>query len=429
MKNLILKKFIILRPIINQKKVIMRRFTVLLLFICLAATTTFGGGYQVGLHSARNIGMGLIGTSLSYDASCLFYNPGGAAFVNEKWSFTGGVSLLMARTTFQAQDVNYQTHLKHKLNTPLYFYAAFKPTKNLSVGLAVNTPYGNSLAWEDNWKGRFLIQNLSFKAFTFQPTVSYKFGDFIGIGIGLVYAYGNVDMNKAVPINGGSGEGSVNIKGTASNFGFNAGVMVHPVKGLSLGLDYRSKIQMKVKGGEATFTVPQSAASNFPSPNKVDVMLPLPANLDFGASYEFGDFMIGLNLCYVFWSTYDSLVFDFETKTPAVSRTASPALYENRLIPRIGAQYRISDLLTIRIGGYYDPSPVLSDYLNPQTPSMNQIGLTCGLSLYPTKGLSIDAAFLYIMGSERSGTYSPENFAGTYSNAVYCPGIGLTYNF
>jgi len=426
---LYLKKIIILRLIINQKKVIMRRFTVLLLFICLAVTTTFGGGYQVGLHSARNIGMGLIGTSLSYDASTLFYNPGGAAFVNEKWSFSGGVSLLMARTTFQAQDVNYQTHLKHKLNTPLYFYAAFKPTKNLSVGLAVNTPYGNSLGWEDNWKGRFLIQNLSFKAFTFQPTVSYKFGDIIGIGIGLVYAYGNVDLNKALPINGASGEGTLNIKGTASNFGFNAGIMVHPVKGLSLGLDYRSKIQMKVKGGDATFVVPQSVASNFPSPNKVDAMLPLPANLDFGASYEFGDFMVGLNLCYVFWGTYDSLVFTFEKESPAVKRTANPCLYENRLIPRIGAQYKISKLITVRVGGYYDPSPIASDYLNPQTPSMNQIGLTCGLSLYPVKGFSIDAAFLYIMGAERSGTYSPENFAGTYSNAVYCPGIGLTYNF
>jgi long-subunit fatty acid transport protein len=55
--------------------------------------------------------------------------------------------------------------------------------------------------------------------------------------------------------------------------------------------------------------------------------------------------------------------------------------------------------------------------------------MTCGISVYPTKGLSIDAAFLYIMGSERSGTFSPENFAGTYSNAVYSPGIGLTYNF
>jgi long-chain fatty acid transport protein len=418
-----------LRPIINQKKVIMRRFTVLLLFFCLAATTTFGGGYQVGLHSVRNIGMGLIGTSLSYDASTLFYNPGGAAFVNEKWSFTGGVSFLMARTTFQAKDVAYQANLKHQLNTPLYFYAAFKPTKNLSVGLAVNTPYGNSLGWDDNWKGRFLIQNLSFKAFTFQPTVSYKFGDIIGIGVGLVYAYGSVELNKAIPINGSTGEGSLNIKGTAGNFGFNAGVMVHPVKGLSLGLDFRSKIQMKVKGGTPTFSLPQSVAPAYPY-DKVDVMLPLPANLDFGASYETGNFMIGLNLCYVFWSTYDSLVFNFtDSKTNAQMRSASPAMYQNRIIPRIGAQYRINKLLTVRVGGYYDPSPVPSDYLNPQTPSLNQIGLTCGLSLYPTKGLSIDAAFLYVMGAERSGTFSPDNFAGSYRNGVYCPGIGLTYNF
>ncbi len=89
----------------------------------------------------------------------------------------------------------------------------------------------------------------------------------------------------------------------------------------------------------------------------------------------------------------------------------------------------MNDLLTFRIGGYYDPSPVKDDYLNPQTPSVDQIGLTCGLSVQPVKGLSIDAAFLYIMGLERSGTYSPDNFAGTYSNAVFTPGIGLTYNF
>ena len=409
----------------------MRRFTILLLFLCSAATTAFGGGYQIGLHNMRNIGMGLIGTSLSYDASALFYNPGGAAFINEKWSFSGGVSFLMIRTTFQAKDVNYQTHLKHQLNTPLYFYAAFKPTKNLSVGLAINTPYGNSLAWEDNWKGRFLIQNISFKAFTFQPTVSYKFKDIIGIGIGLIYAYGEVDLNKAIPIEGSTGEGSLNIKGTASNFGFNAGIMVHPVKGLSLGLDYRSKIKMKVKSGDATFKVPTSLSTSFPY-TKVDVMLPMPANLDFGASYEFGKFMVGINLCYVFWSTYDSLIFTFKDDSeinPAITRSAAPTLYENRLIPRVGVQYQVNKLITVRVGGYYDPSPVPSDYLSPQTPSVDQVGLTCGFSIYPTKGLSIDAAFLYIMGAERSGTYLPDNFSGTYRNAVYSPGIGLTYNF
>jgi long-chain fatty acid transport protein len=240
-------------------------------------------------------------------------------------------------------------------------------------------------------------------------------------------------MNKAIPLQGATGDGKLNINGSTGNFGFNAGIMVHPVKGLSLGLDYRSKIEMKVKGADATFTVPQSLSTSFPN-TTVDVMLPLPANLDFGVSYEFGkdkQWMIGLNLCYVFWNTYDSLVFNFEkvSATQAITTSASPALYESKLIPRIGAQYKMSDLLTLRLGGYYDPSPVKDDYLNPQTPSTNQIGMTCGISVYPTKGLSIDAAFLYIMGSERSGTFSPENFAGTYSNAVYSPGIGLTYNF
>ena len=414
----------------------MRRFTTLLLFLCLAATTSFGGGYQVGLHGMRNIGMGLIGTSQSYDASSLFYNPGGAAFVNEKWSFSGGISFIMARGTFQGKDVSYQATLKHEINLPFYFYAAFKPTKNLSIGIAVNTPYGNRLTWKDDtgtdWQGRYLIKDISFKAITYQPTISYKFKDIIGIGVGFVYATGNVDMNKAIPLQGANGDGNVNIKGNTSNYGFNAGIMVHPDKGWSLGLDYRSKIEMKVKGADATFTVPQSLSSQFPAANKVDVMLPLPANLDFGVSYEFGkdkQWMIGINLCYVFWSTYDSLVFDFQTKTMAVGRTAAPTLYTDQMIERIGAQYKINKTITIRAGAYYDPSPVTSDYMNPQTPSLTETGLTCGLSIYPLKGFSIDAAFLYLMGAKRSATYSPDNFAGTYRTGFSIPGIGLSYSF
>ena len=420
-----------MRPVLTKKQLFMRKITLLLLSLCLAAPTLFGGGYQVHLHSAKNIGMGLIGTSLSYDASSLFYNPGGTPFLDKKWSFSGGASLIMTRVAFQHENGSGITNLEHQLNTPLYFYAAFKPTENLSVGLAVNTPYGNGLSWGTNWQGRYLIQDITFRAFTFQPTVSYKFGKFIGIGVGLVYAHGSVKMNKAIPLQGATGDGQLNITGSTGSFGFNAGVMVHPIEGLSIGVDYRSKIEMKVTGGDATFTVPQSLSTNFPN-NKVDVMLPLPANLDFGLSYEFGktkQWMVGLNLCYVFWNTYDSLVFNFETKTPAVGRTATPALYESRLIPRIGAQYRMNDMFTFRVGGYYDQSPVKDDYLNPQTPSTNQVGLTCGLSVYPTKGFSIDASFLYITGSERTGTFSPDNFAGTYKNQVFIPGIGLTYNF
>ncbi|MEI6883065.1 MAG: outer membrane protein transport protein [Bacteroidota bacterium] len=407
----------------------MRRITFLLLLFCFAAMTSMGGGYQVGLHSTRNTGMGLIGTSLTYDASAIFYNPGAVSFIKDKWSISGGVSLIMARVTFQQTNENYQAHLVHELNTPFYLYASYKATDNLSIGLAVNTPYGNRLSWGDNWHGRYLIQNLSFNAITVQPTVSYKFKNIVGIGIGLVWAYGTVNLNKALPLDGPSGEGQLNIKGSTIGFGFNAGIQIHPVKGLNIGIDYRSKINMDVQNAKATFTVPASLKSQFPDGN-VSVSLPLPANLDFGLSYEINEkFLIGLNLCYVFWSQYDSLVFNFKTKTPALNRTATAALYQNRLIPRLGLQYKINPTVTVRVGGYYDPSPVPSDYLNPQTPSTNEIGLTAGLSVFPFKGFSIDAAFLYLMGMKRDGNYSPENFGGTYSSVFYIPAIGLSYSF
>jgi long-chain fatty acid transport protein len=403
----------------------------------MTAMNSFAGGYQVGLHSQRNIGMGLIGTSLSYDASALFYNPGGAPFIDSKFSFSGGATFLMARATFQAQDQAYQEHINHELNTPFYFYAAYKPIKNLSIGLAVNTPYGLNISWPDSWQGRYLIQSAKFKAITFQPTISYKFNDIVGIGAGFVISYGDVNLTKAVPVNGpDSTDGQVNIKGHTIKYGFNAGVMVHPVKGLSLGLDYRSRIDMRLKDADAKFTVPSSLATKFPD-NKVEVKLPLPANLDFGISYEFNEkFMIGLGLNYVFWKVYDSLVFQFNTPTSAVQpHSASGKFYRNSLITRLGAQYKINKMVTVRVGGYYDPTPIPSDRLDPMLPGSDEIGLTCGVSVYPLKGFSIDAAFEYLMGTQRSGIASPNettgahNFAGTYSTAFYMPGIGLTYNF
>jgi long-chain fatty acid transport protein len=407
----------------------MRRFTASLLLLCLAAATTFGGGYQVGLHSMRNIGMGLIGTSLSNDASAYFYNPAGGAFIPERFSFSGGASFLMSRSTFQATNMLYQTNNDFIVNTPFYLYAAFKPYDQLSIGLAVNTPFGNKLSWPNEWVGKYLIQNLKFKAITVQPSFAYKFNNIVSAGIGMVMAIGTVELNKALPLDSTGGEGALNVKGSTFNVGVNVGVMVKPVKGLSLGLDYRSRIQMTVDDATADFTVPGALQTSFPD-GVVSTGLPLVANLDFGASYQINDkWMVGMNLCYVFWSQYDSLIFSFQEKTAAVNRTAMPALWENKLIVRAGAEFRINKIVTIRAGGYYDPTPVPDGYLNPQTPSSNQVGMTCGLSVFPMKGLSIDAAFLYVMGMERTGTYSPDNFPGTYKTATYSPGIGLTYNF
>ena len=400
-------------------------------FLLLSASLSMAGGYQVSLHGQRQTGMGLIGTSLHTDASTLFFNPGGLAMMPQQVSILGGASGIFANTSFRMEHPSvYQAETDNQPGTPFYFYAAAYLTDRLAAGVAVNTPFGNSLSWEEGWAGRFLIQDISLRAITIQPTLSFRISDMVSVGAGFVYAMGSVDMLQALPLTGPDGEGRVNIEGSTASYGFNAGIQFSHPGGLKAGLSYRSHIDMELEDADALFTVPSSLAGNFPAENSVAVTLPLPANLDFGLSYQFTrNLMAGISLNYVFWDVYEELHFDFETNTPTLSDSRNPRNYSNTLITRIGGEYRVNRELLVRAGAYFDPTPVNDDYFSPETPSLDNLAFSGGLTYMPTSSLSIDASLLLIAGLEKEASYSPENFGGTYSTRVVIPGIGISYGF
>ena len=394
-------------------------------------SAVFAGGYQVSLHNQRNIGMGLIGTSLIDDASSAFYNPGALAKIPSDYSFLAGVSGIRSITKFQLESPSiYQAATDNPIGFPFYFYAAARINPSVSFGLAINTPYGNRLKWEEGWAGRFIIQEISLQAVTVQPSISYKINEMISIGAGLVVAMGSVDLKRKLPVQDDSGEGKVNINGSTVNYGFNAGILITPLENFNVGLSYRSLINMKVDDAKARFSVPASLANNFPENNTVATSLPLPANLDFGISYSFSEnITAGISLNYVFWDAYKSLDFDFETNTAVVTDTQNPREYKNRLIFRLGAEYKVIENVFLRVGSYYDPSPVNEKYFSPETPGLNNLGITTGMSFFPLPELSIDLSFVYITGFKKEAIYTPDNFGGTYKSRAYIPGIGVSYNF
>lgn len=409
----------------------MRKFTTLILFFTLLTTSALAGGYQVNLQGQKQIGMGVIGTAFALDASCIFYNPGGLSFINHKNSLSLGLSSINSYTVFRKTSPStYQAETDNKMTTPFYFYGSRKFSDKLSAGIGIFTPYGSSLTWEEGWDGRYLIKDISFSSIYIQPTISYKINDKIGIGFGFSYIFGKVEITKSLPVSDGTNEGEASLTGNTSNFGFSLGLFLKPTEKLNVGISYRSLSEMKVEGGDAKFTTPASLGTKFPADNKFDANLPLPSNLVVGLSYKYSEKLtVGIDLQYVMWSVYDSLIFDFEINTSSLKDSHNPRLYEDRLIIRIGGQYKMNDKLTIRAGGYYDPSPVKDDYLTPETPSSDQLGLSAGLSYSISEKFSIDASFLYLKGYERDANYSPANFGGTYKSNTYIPGIGLNYNF
>ena len=409
----------------------MKKGYLILMLVLLASNFAWAGGYQVGLHGQRNAGMGLIGTSLNNDASAAFYNPGALAAIPFQYSFLGGASAIRGITHYHmAKPSIYQATTDNPLGTPFYLYASARVLENLSAGLAVNTPYGNSLAWEEGWVGRFLIQEITMRAITIQPTLSYRITPALSVGAGFVIANGSVDLTRKLPVQDDSSEGELNINGSTTNYGFNAGILFVPIDGLNIGLSYRSRIQMELTDARADFSVPMSLESNFPAENRVSTSLPLPSNLDLGLSYHGSEnLLLGMSLNYVFWSQYESLDFDFAQNTPALPDSENPRAYSDKLIIRLGAEYKVAENFLVRAGTYYDPSPVNENYFSPETPSLNNLALTTGLSFMPFTDFSIDLSFVYIMGMEKDVRYEPENFGGTYKSRVYIPGIGISYQF
>jgi len=295
------------------------------------------------------------------------------------------------------------------------------------LGLGVYTPYGSSATWDKDWAGKNLIQDISMKVFFIQPTVGYKFSDKLSIGAGFVYATGDVELNKAVAYNSPTVQGQANLQGKTTNYGFNAGILYTPNEDWSVGLSYRSEVTMALSDGDATFTVPSSIAGAL-NKDKFDADLPLPANLDFGFAYRSSEkFLFSVEFNYVFWATYDTLKFTFKGN-PALN-SSNPREYTNRLITRIGGEYIVNDLITVRAGAYYDPSPTNKNYFNPETPSLDTYGLSFGLSINPTKNFAIDLSYLHLETQETTKSYAPEYFTGNYKTRTMIPGIGLSYKF
>ena len=410
----------------------------------LAAVPAFASGYQVALQGQKQIGMGHTGTALAWDASSIFFNPGALSFV-KKNNVIVGASFIDNTVAYRADGTSrYTAETESPISTPFAAYASFKIGDKLAVGLGVTTPFGSSIKWADNWKNASLLQSLSLRAICIQPTVSYKITDQIGIGAGFVYATGGVDLKKQIPVfTDGSGFGQAQLKGPASGYGFNVGLYLEPIKDqLTVGITYRSQVDMKVKGGDATFNTSSAAVASgtFPSGGtNFDATLPLPGSINLGIAYMgIKNLTIAADVNYVMWSAYKELRFDYEKPVAGALFSASKRNYKDANAYRLGLAYQLSEAYAERGGIYYDQTPVQDGFLTAETPDADRVGYSVGVGINPIANLSIDASLLFINGTERSQTQAQLNAAGvtnaevpvgTFKTKALVPGLSFAYSF
>jgi long-chain fatty acid transport protein len=397
----------------------------------LVASTSFGQGFQVNFQGQKQQGMGCAGSALNLDASSLFFNPGASAFANKSEVNLAGTPIFAhVLYTDSATQTNYRTN--NPVGTPFSVYGIHRFKKYLeplTVGLAIYTPFGSTVQWEPNWIGRFALTRLSLKAIFFQPTFSYRINERLGIGAGFVVSNGSVNLQKDIPVQDSLGDfGHAELAGKAIGFGFNTGMLYHVNERFSMGFTYRSKVNMAVNNGNATFIVPTALATSFPN-GTFSSQLPLPSVLTLGLSFKPNSkwsFVLDVNR--VNWKVYDTLAFDYALNTSTLSDTKSARNYKSIFAFRGGAAYSATKKWTFRLGSGFGFTPVQSGFVTPETPDANRLYGTCGFSFIANEHFSIDAS-LYATRIQRTDKNQETQLNGTFTSIAFAPGFSLNYKW
>ncbi|MBL4652920.1 MAG: outer membrane protein transport protein [Flavobacteriales bacterium] len=407
-----------------------------LLSIAFLPNLIFAGGFQLNVQGQEGLGTGGASVARYSDASSIFFNPGASAFLSSNYNFTFGTSLIFPAVSVQTEFVTNEDQTS-PIATPVQFYGAGKANEKLTIGFGINNQFGSTSRFDDNWEGKYIVQEQSLKTFMYQPTLSYKIIDRLSIGAGFVYTTGSFGFKKAVPVATSEYDyGQVNLSGKGSATSYNIGIQGIVLKGdstqfikqLSVGASYRSKINLELNNGTAQFSnISVALQDKFPEETAFTASLVLPSVISSGLQLELKP-MDNIAITVVFdlvrtnWSSYDSLKIDF--KNPETPDTSTPKKWKDVNTYRGGFSIGYKEKLEIRLGGYYDQSPILDGYVSPELPGKDNLSFTTGLGYQINSLVSVDISWLYSNFS-RTETNNVYGFNGEYRRMVNVVGLGL----
>ena len=408
-----------------MKQIVKNTFLCLLFPLSCAA-----GGFQVNTQGQKALGMGGAFTGIGSDASSVYFNPGAIALLPEKQHYCVGANLIFPKVAVRTAAVP-EEHMTSPAGHPIFLYCAGRINQYLSFGMGVNNQFGSTSSYPNEWQGKFIVQKLALKTFMYQPTVSFNYKNKVGVGLGYVYSSANFEYNKAIPIAGTTTEhGEVSLTGSAHTTGYNMGVFCKPMESVAVGFSYRTKLEMPLNQGMASFSdIPSSLTSVFPETTRFNSSLTLPAVLSAGVAFHpdsLKKMLIAFDVVRTYWSSYDTLRFDFENETTPDSKVTKD--WHNTMTYRLGIAYKIKPSITLRAGTYYDETPVPEGRVSPETPDNNTLGFTMGIGLELGKHYSLDASWLH-NALKRTGTLDEEGFSAEYHRRINLFGLSMAAHF
>ncbi len=412
----------------------MNRFLMAFIICTLSLGIVIGGGFHLYEFGARPSTLGGAVVAQAYDASTVFYNPSGLAFLPGT-NFYGGVTLITSTSKYTGAQPTWageEHETESQWFSPIGIYFSHQFSEKFAAGIGATNPFGLGVKWADDFPGDYISRKSQIISYYVSPVFAFRITPELSIGGGPDFVYSSVDLIQGLyPFKGpgstGPEVGSTELEGGSGiGIGFSASAM-YKTERAAIGFMYRHEVTNEYDDGDAMFTYDENAADTsalaFAKRNtgdqSVSTEVTFPNFLSFGAYYlltpQFG---IEVDVMWFRWEVVDELVLDFEN----LPTTVLPLDYENSWQVRVGTHYDATEKLSFRAGYIYDQTPQPVKSMGPLLPDANRNDFSFGIG-YKFGRIYADAGYMFVNFLERSTVEDGEgqnenNFDGTYNSSA-----------
>ncbi|MBJ6801741.1 OmpP1/FadL family transporter [Geomonas propionica] len=422
----------------------MRKWLLCVLVLCALPGlrgVCHGAGFKVSEQGAKAMAMGNAFAAQADDPSALYFNPGGIAFLPGIQVNLGSTGIIVPQTEFQgttplsgtppldtgATTVTERSRRDIVIAPTLYATYALENLP-VTLGLGVNATYPLSKSWSDSSVFRNQVQIASIKPINFQPTAAYRFDNLnLGVAAGIDVTYAVVTLQKSLyapvidptapaPPFGAYELGSLGVDGTATDVGYNFGLLWKPRGDLNLGLAYRSKITLDIKGdanflattptGLGAIGLADSALSPYTrarASSDASTSITLPDTLDLAVAWRPTDKVtLEFDATRTGWSSFKKLELHFDSaQVAAFNNQPDPRNWRDVWSYKFGAQYQMNQRLALRAGYSFDESPVPNETVDPLLPDADRHSFSVGAGIGNAFG-TLDLAYMWVHFVDRT---------------------------
>ena len=433
----------------------MQKFYVLccgIFFLVFLNAEIFAAGFHIREQGAKAMGMGNAFVAQADDPSALFFNPAGIAFQKGTQISLGVTTIFVPETEFKGSTKLGNSSASPALGVevtgvdekarkdvffpPNFYFTHTMENRPIAFGIGFNSIYPLAKRWKSTSPFRDEIREIAIKPFNIQPTVAYRIDKWnLALAFGVDYTYAQVWLEKspyvdnavlglAPPGTAATNLGDLEIDGDGDGWGYNFGILWKPIKQVSVGVAYRSEIELDIDGDADFLSFVGPPFGSFSTDASTEVTL--PDTWSFGIAYKPIDRLtLEFDVDRFGWSSYDELAIDFDSGS-TLPDSNSPKDWDDTWSYRFGVQFAITPGLDVRCGYAYDNTPVPGATLGPDLPDADRHNYTIGFG-YRIGKATFDIAYMFVDFKDRKVDNSIQT--GEYKSEAHLVGANLAYKF